>query len=114
MLRLQVSASNIANVRSDDPRPGSADAADPASPYVPLQVNQVATADGGTRATVTHSTDAASPNDASGYWDFAANPYIALTNEMVQLLVARFDLTANAKVLHTDAQLSATLLDIKA
>jgi flagellar basal-body rod protein FlgC len=113
-LRLQVSASNVANARSYDPLPGSADAADPSRPYVPLRVNQVAAADGGTRATVTRSTDAAPANDASAYWDFAANPYVALTNELVQQLVARFDLNANAKVLGADARLSATLLDIKA
>jgi hypothetical protein len=47
-------------------------------------------------------------------WDFAANPYVALTNETVQQLLANFNLVANAHVLRADAQASATLLDITA
>jgi flagellar basal-body rod protein FlgC len=105
-LRLQVSASNIANARSDG--------------YRALRVNQVATVGGGTGATVARATATAPTDDGSAdarnttTWEFRANPYVALTNEMVQLLVARFDLAANAKVLHADAQQSAALLDITA
>jgi len=116
-LRLRVAASNIANARSDGPLPGSPETASLAGTYVPLRVIQTATADGGTSATVT----AASPGTVTAYdpnlrnsetWAFAANPYIALTNEMVQVLVARFNLTANAHVLRTDTQMSAALFDI--
>jgi hypothetical protein len=50
---------------------------------------------------------------ASEAWHFRANPYVSLTNEMVQVLVARFDLVASAHVLRVDAQTSAALLDVK-
>ncbi len=114
-LRLQVSARNVANARSDAPILGSATAADVPSSYVPLQVNQIATASGGTSATVsTRSLATAPAYDANAYWAFAANPYVALTNEMVQQLLAHFDLIANAQVLRADTLLSTTLLDITA
>ncbi len=106
-LRLQVSASNIANSRSD----GSG----------ALRVNQVATVDGGTSATVSARSAGKAPTDDTDVnariatsWNFAANPYVALTNELVQQLVARFDLSTNAQVLHADAQQSAAFLDITA
>jgi flagellar basal-body rod protein FlgC len=109
-LRLQVSASNVANARSDGS--GSAGA---------LRVNQVATAGGGTSATVSTRSTATAPTynanlnvSSAEAWDFAANPYVALTNEMVQQMIARFNLLANAHVLRADAQASATLLDITA
>jgi flagellar basal-body rod protein FlgC len=118
-LRLEVAASNIANARSDGPLPDSPDTASLAGAHVPLRVNQTETADGGTSATVTAASPATVPDQDSSLkarnaaaWGFAANPYVALTNEMVQLLVARFDLAANAHVLRTDTQLSAALFDI--
>jgi flagellar basal-body rod protein FlgC len=110
-LRLQVSASNVANARADGPLPGSADALDVPNAYVPLRVNQTATAGGGTSATVTRSTAKAPTFDTSAYWEFAANPYVALTNELVQQLLAHFDLVGNAHVLRADAQQSAALFD---
>jgi flagellar basal-body rod protein FlgC len=120
-LRLQVAASNVANARSDGALPDSSNAATFAGTYVPLRVNQTATAGGGTSATVTAASPATVPDKDSSLkarnaeaWAFAANPYVALTNEMVQLLVARFDLVANAHVLRTDTQLSGALFDITA
>lgn len=47
-------------------------------------------------------------------WHFATNPYVALTSDMVQVLVARPNLTASSHVVHADAQTSAALLDITA
>ena len=109
-LRLQVSASNIANARSDGPDGVGA-----------LRVNQVATADGGTSATVSTRSTATAPTyntsfnvNSADAWNFAANPYVALTNEIVQQLLANFNLVANAHVLRADAQTSAALLDITA
>jgi len=98
-LRLRVSAANIANGHS--------------SGYVPRQVVQVDTGQG-TAATVRPL----SPNNASAYHSialsadtdgFAADPNLRLTNEIVQLLVARFDLHANAQVFRADAQAAASL-----
>jgi flagellar basal-body rod protein FlgC len=112
-VRLQVAASNIANARTDGPLPGSPDQAGLAGGYVPLRVNQTETAGGGTSATVTAASPGYDLNRRNTEaWDFAANPYVALTNEMVQVLVARFNLAANAHVVRTDTQMSAALFDI--
>jgi flagellar basal-body rod protein FlgC len=119
-LRLQVSASNVANARSTEASPDSANATALPSAAGALRVNQVALANGGTSATVSAlSTDTLSADDLNANarsataWAFAANPYVALTNEMVQQLVARFDLIANAQVIRADAQTSAAIIDIK-
>jgi len=118
-LRLQVAASNVANARSDGALSDSSNAASLAGAYVPLRVNQTDTAGGGTSATVTAVSTTTVPDKDSSLkarnaaaWSFAANPYVALTNEMVQLLVSRFDLAANAHVLRADTQSSAALFDI--
>ena len=98
-LRLRVAASNIANARSDG--------------YVPKQVVQVDTGQG-TAATVRPV-----PSDGTAAYDsiglatdrvsFGADPNLRLTNEIVQLLVARFDLVANAHVFRADARTAAAL-----
>ncbi len=62
---------------------------------------------------VTQDTNFDPAARASEAWHFRANPYVTLTNEMVQVLVARFDLVASAHVLRIDAQTSAALLDVK-
>jgi len=80
---------------------------------------EIPPAGGGTSATVTAVSTTTVPDKDSSLkarnaaaWSFAANPYVALTNEMVQLLVSRFDLAANAHVLRADTQSSAALFDI--
>jgi hypothetical protein len=52
MLRLQVSASNVANAMSDGPLPGSANAANFSSRYSPLRVEQTDAAGSGTPARI--------------------------------------------------------------
>jgi len=106
--RLQVAATNIAK------------ATEGAGGASVLRVNQVDVVGGGTKATVgvvskAVTRDAGSDLTArtAAAWEFRANPYIALTNEMVQALVARFALVTNAQVLHADAQTSAKLLDLQ-
>jgi flagellar basal-body rod protein FlgC len=108
-LRLQVSARNVASATSNGPENFGA-----------LSVNQAETAGGGTSATVSAASTTTAPAsfDTNAFarnadaWAFAANPYVALTNEMVQQLVARFDLIANAQVLRAGTQTQASLLDI--
>src|ERR1700712_3598915 len=51
-LRLQVSANNVANAWSDGPLPSSKDAANFPRAYVPLRVDQIDTAGGGTSASI--------------------------------------------------------------
>ncbi len=55
-LRLQVSASNVANAESGGPLPGAANAAGYPAAYNALTVDQTAMADGSTRATVAVAT----------------------------------------------------------
>ena len=96
-LRLQVSARNVANSLSIT--------------SVPQQVDQAGTL----AATVQPVSPALAPaytpkgpgEDARA---FATSPYVELTNEMVQQLVARFDLTANAQVFRADVRMQAALL----
>lgn len=94
-LRLQASARNIANAPADISTPQQDDqtvapAAQPQSP-----------------ALVPAYTPTAPGEDARA---FATSPYVELTNEMVQQLVARFDLTANAQVFRADVRMQAALL----
>lgn len=116
-LRLQVSASNVANASSDGPLPGSANAADFPSAYAPLRVDQVAAANGGTSATVgvvqPSSVPAYDPSalyaDGNG---MVASPNVDLASEIVQQVTARYDFAANAQVVRTDAQMTATVLNV--
>jgi flagellar basal-body rod protein FlgC len=116
-LRLQASASNVANAMSDGPLPGSANAANFPPAYAPLRVEQADAAGSGTRAHIgtvspayVAAFDPAAPYaDANG---LVARPNVDLASELMQQLMGRFALTANAQVLRTDAQMTATLLDI--
>lgn len=81
-LRMQVSARDVANSLSDN--------------FVPQQIVQTDTLQN-TAGTV---QSAAFPTD----------PYGVLTNAMVQELVARFNLVADAHVFRADVQMQANLL----
>jgi flagellar basal-body rod protein FlgC len=119
MLRIGASASNIANLRSKGPLPGAANAAGQPPAYTPVQVAQSAAAGGGTEARIIPSTappveiyDPSAPYaDTRG---MAASPDINLAGEMLQLVTASNDFAANLLVMRIDAQMSATLLDMKA
>lgn len=119
--RLDVAASNIANVNSDGPLPS----ADPAiqAQYPPAyqaeQVNQVAMADGSTRATVTNlqpatvtAYDPTAPYaDPSG---LVAAPNVNFANEAAQLVAARYDFAMNVQVMRVASQMFTSLLDTTA
>ena len=89
--------------------------------YVPLQVNQVdqssGSTPGGTAATVTTVSpsfvaqfDPSAPfADQNG---LVAAPNVDLASQFVQLLVAKYDFAANAKVIQTYADTTKSLLDI--
>jgi flagellar basal-body rod protein FlgC len=118
-LRLRVSASNVANAGANGPLPGSANAADFPSAYMPLRVDQFATAGGGTRAIVSARSPATVPAydpnapyaDADG---IVASPNVDFADELIQQLLARYAFAANAQVVRADARLSAALFDITA
>ena len=117
--RLEVSARNVANVLSAGPLPSASAAATASfSAYVPLRVDQVETAGGGTAANVSPVSPSSVPAydpqapyaDANG---MVAEPNVDLADEMVQQMVARYTFAMNARVLRTDADMMKSLLDVK-
>jgi flagellar basal-body rod protein FlgC len=141
-LRLNVAASNIANVLTTGPLPatggtgasgGGAGSSNnnagssnnnsnfPAA-FVPLRVNQVdqtnGSTPGGTVATVsTVSPSFVAQSDPSAPFanqdGLVAAPNIDIANEFVQLLTARESFAANAKVIQAFNNTTKALLDIK-
>jgi flagellar basal-body rod protein FlgC len=140
-LRLNVAASNIANVLTTGPLPpangpaaggsgasgGGAGASSnnsnfPAA-YVPLQVNQVdqssGATPGGTVATVSSVSPSFVPqSDPSAPFanqdGLVAAPNVDLAGQFVQLLTAKYSFAANAKVIQAYNNTTKSLLDIRA
>ena len=133
-LRLEVAASNIANVRDTGPLPATGGSGTPGgtgsssnasnfpAAYVPLQVNQVdqtnGSLPGGTRATVSTVSPSfvaqSDPNAPFANQDgLVAAPNVDLAGQFIQLLTAKYDYAANAKVIQTYANTTKSLLDIK-
>lgn len=134
-LRVDVAASNIANVRTTGPLPASERSSTSAvtggssiaptfpAAYVPLRVDQVdrsgGTAAGGTSATVStvspSYTVQSDPGAAFANQDgLVAAPNVDIANEFVQLAAAKYSFVANAKVIQAYAETTKSLLDIKA
>lgn len=130
-LRVNVAASNIANVRTTGPlaAPGasagagssSTSSAYPAA-YVPLRVDQVdqssGSTPGGTIATVsTVSPSHTAQSDPSAPYanqdGLVAAPNVDLASEFVQLATAKYSFIANAKVIQAYSETTESLLDIK-
>jgi flagellar basal-body rod protein FlgC len=117
--RLDVAASNIANANSDGPLP-SADAAIEAQyppAYAAEQVNQVAMADGSTRANVSHVQPATvtAYDPTAHYADpngLVAAPNVNFANDAAQLVAARYDFAMNVQVMRVASQMFKSLLDI--
>jgi flagellar basal-body rod protein FlgC len=119
--RLQVSASNVANIETTGALP-SADGTAPAGTpqaYAPLRLVQTESAGGGTQttvATVTPSTIAISDPQAS----FAnedgevAAPNVDISQEMVDQMIASYSFAANATVMKADDGMTKTLIDTMA
>lgn len=118
-LRLQVSASNIANASSDGPLPGTPNPENFPPAYSALRVNQVDNLGGGTSATVANvlPPTVATYDPTAPYADgrgMVTSPNVDLANELVQALVARFSYAANAQVIRVDAQMSTAPFNITA
>ena len=118
-LRLQVSASNVANLMSDGPLSGSSNANSYPSAYVPLRVDQIATVGGGTSATVSPILPNAVPvfDPTAPYANqngMVASPNVDLASEMIQQIIANYTFAANAKVMQIDGQMTAALVNITA
>jgi flagellar basal-body rod protein FlgC len=128
-LRVNVAASNIANVRTTGPLPAPGTSAGSSSTsltypaaYVPLRVDQVdqssGSTPGGTVATVsTVSPSYTAQSDPTAPFanqdGLVAAPNVDLANEFVQMATAKYSFIANAKVIQAYAETSASLLDIK-
>jgi flagellar basal-body rod protein FlgC len=131
-LRLNVAASNIANVLTTGPLPTSGGGTSggtgnssgnsnfPAV-YVPLQVDQVDQSSGSTPGGVVATVTTVSPSfvaqsDPSAPFanqdGLVAAPNIDLASQFVQLLTAKYTFAANAKVIQTYSDMTKSLLDI--
>ncbi len=119
--RLEVSASNVANVTSTGALP-NADGTLPAGApqaYAPLELVQTASAGGGTQTAVTTVTPATTavydPQAPFANQDgLVAAPNVDLAQELIGQLIASYTFTANATVLRADDRMTKTLLDITA
>ena len=119
--RLEVSASNVANVTSTGALP-NADGTVPAGAppaYAPLELVQTASAGGGTQTTVTTvtpSTTAVSDPQApfANQDGLVAAPNVDLSRELIGQLIAHYSFAANAKVMKADDRMTGALFDITA
>ena len=133
-LRLSVAASNIANVLTTGPLPttggsgtsvggtgSSSNNSNFPAAYVPLQVNQVdqssGSTPGGTVATVSTVLPGFVPQfDPSAPFanqdGLVAAPNVDLASEFVQLVTAKYNFAANAKVIQAYSDTTKSLLDI--
>lgn len=119
--RLEVSASNVANVQSTGALP-NADGTVPAGApqaYAPLELVQTASAGGGTQTavtTVTPSTTAISDPQApfANQDGLVAATNVDLAQEMISQLIASYTFAANATVMKADDRMTGALLNITA
>jgi flagellar basal-body rod protein FlgC len=114
-LRLQVSASNVANMSDTGALP-DANASSTAPAYVPLRVDQ--TAGAGTSASVATFSPSYVPqyDPAAPYADSngqVAAPNVDLANEIVQQIDASIAFAANAKALQAGSSMIRGILDMK-
>jgi flagellar basal-body rod protein FlgC len=118
-LRLNVSASNVANSQSSGPLPdATGPGAKAPAAYTPLRVDQVDIG-GATSATATPVSPSYAPSYAprAPYADqsgMVASPNVDLTNETVQQITAQYAFAANAKVTQIASQMAGALLDMTA
>ena len=134
-LRVNVAASNIANVQTTGPLSASAGSKSSAAPggsgiaptfpaaYVPLRVDQVSQSSGstpgGTIATVsTVSPSYIAQSDPSAPFanqdGLVAAPNVDIASEFAQLAAAKYSFIANAKVIQAYSETEKSLLDITA
>lgn len=118
--RLDVSARNVANMRSDGALPDAQGNYAPGAPrpYAPLRVDQVDTAGGGTRAIVSDVSPSyvATYDPSAPYANsdgMVAAPNVDLADEMIQQLMATYAYAANARVVTSYNQMVKSLFDAK-
>jgi flagellar basal-body rod protein FlgC len=119
--RLEVSASNVANVLSTGALPNADGTVPTGAPqaYAPLELVQTASAGGGTQTavtTVTPSTTAVYDPQApfANQDGLVAAPNVDLSQELIGQLIASYTFTANATVMKADDRMTGALLNITA
>jgi flagellar basal-body rod protein FlgC len=119
--RLEVSASNVANIESTGALPlasGTVPAGAPQA-YAPLRLIQTESAGGGTQtrvSTVTPSSIAISDPQApfANQDGQVAAPNVDISQEMVEQMLASYSFAANAAVMKADDGMTKTLIDTMA
>jgi len=119
--RLQVSASNVANMLDTGALP-AADGTVPAGApqaYAPLRIDQTDSAGGGTQttiSTVTPSFVATSDPTApfANQNGEVASPNVDISQEMVDQMIASYSFAANATIMKADDGMTKALLDTTA
>ena len=114
-LRVQASANNIANMRSN----GALVAAAGPAPYTPLEVQQASMAGGGVAASLAPSSRVAvlsyDPQAPFASADgLVASPNVDVVDDMMQLATARYSFAANLAVIHTADDMTNAVLDMRA
>ena len=119
--RLEVSASNVANVMSTGALPNADGTVPVGAPraYAPIVLVQTASAGGGTQTTVktaTPSTTAVYDPQApfANQDGLVAAPDVDLSQEMIGQLIASYSFAANATVMKADDRMTKALLNITA
>jgi flagellar basal-body rod protein FlgC len=119
--RLEVSASNVANVFTTGTLPATNGTVPAGAPqaYQPLLLNETASANGGTQTSVTAAapsyvaiSDPQAPfaNQAG----LVAAPNVDISHELINQMIASYSFTANATVLKAQDHMTETLLDTTA
>ncbi|KGT78701.1 flagellar basal body protein [Bradyrhizobium japonicum] len=133
-LRVNVAASNIANISTTGPLPASGGSSTSAgagssgiaptfpAAYVPLRVDQVSQSSGSTPGGTVATVSAVSPSYVAqsdpgapfaNQDGLVAAPNVDLASEFAELATAKYSFIANAKVIQAYAETEQTLLDIK-
>ncbi|MDB5653865.1 MAG: putative flagellar basal-body rod protein flgC [Tardiphaga sp.] len=119
--RLEVSASNVANVASTGALPGADGTVPAGAPraYVPLVLSQSASVGGGTTTSVTAATPStitvSDPQAAFANQNgLVAAPNVDLSQEMVGLMISSYSFTANATMMRANDRMTKTLLNVTA
>lgn len=119
--RMEVSASNIANMQSTGALPDANGVVPAGAPraYTPLQVNQTAADGGGTQTTV-----AASPSSTVAVSDpqapfanpdgLVAAPNVDLAQQLIGQMIASYSYTASVTTLKAADRMTKSLLDATA
>jgi flagellar basal-body rod protein FlgC len=115
-VRLDVSASNVANVLTTGRLPPAAGTSTAPVAYAPLRVEQVELSGGATAAEVSTVAPSYTPgyDPSAPYADgngMVAVPNVDFVNEAIQQLMAEYAFKANAVILRTASDMTKTLLD---